>query len=108
MGKVCLLFSCFIPFASAAKPETNGSSQISDYSITYAGWTYHLGSRNRNQDNYIWGVRYKEFEASTMINSFAPIYFHIIKNGNGRNGPILVSGSAASQATAKKTTPFSC
>ncbi|GAM57240.1 hypothetical protein JCM19231_2810 [Vibrio ishigakensis] len=38
--------------------------------VTYYGRTYHLGSRNRNEDNNIWGFGYKGFEASTMINSF--------------------------------------
>lgn len=38
--------------------------------ITYYGRTYHLSSRNRNEDNNIWGFGYKGFEASTMINSF--------------------------------------
>lgn len=38
--------------------------------FTYAGRTFHLGSRNRNEKNDIWGVGYKGFEISTMINSF--------------------------------------
>lgn len=38
--------------------------------ITYTGRTFHLGSRNRNENNDIWGVGYKGFEISTMNNSF--------------------------------------
>lgn len=38
--------------------------------LTYTGRTYHLSSRDRNEDNQIMGIGYKGFEVSTMINSF--------------------------------------
>jgi len=38
--------------------------------LTYTGRTFHLGSRNRNENNDIWGVGYKGFEIATMNNSF--------------------------------------
>ncbi|WP_252733829.1 hypothetical protein [Pseudoalteromonas sp. C2R02] len=66
----------FVPFSSVAMfnliEEYDLKTQIdTDHvTITYAGWTYHLSSRNRNQDNYIWGIKYKGYEVSTMINSF--------------------------------------
>lgn len=46
------------------------SQDNNDIAITFAGWTHHLGSNSRNQDNYIYGVRYHRYEVSTMINSF--------------------------------------
>jgi len=66
-----LLF--FTPFSAVAlfdMKETfdlNTEIETDDVTITYAGWTYHLSSRNRNQDNYIWGVKYKGYEVSTML-----------------------------------------
>lgn len=63
----------FVPFSSVAMfnliEEYDLKTQIeTDHvTITYAGWTYHLSSRNRNQDNYIWGIKYKGYEVSTMI-----------------------------------------
>lgn len=45
-------------------------SQHNNLMVTYAGWSYHTTSNDRNQDNYIWGVKYKTLEVSTMINSF--------------------------------------
>ncbi|MGF1777049.1 hypothetical protein [Vibrio nomapromontoriensis] len=71
-----------VAFADEAKPEalqtkvvSSESAQDSDplkgnFDLTYAGWTEHLTSTGRNQDNYIVGFRYKQFEAFTLINSF--------------------------------------
>ncbi len=41
-----------------------------NFDITFAGWSEHLTSTGRNQDNYIFGFRYKNFEAFTLHNSF--------------------------------------
>ncbi|MCG9790510.1 hypothetical protein L1D61_25510 [Vibrio mediterranei] len=38
--------------------------------LTYTGRTYHLTSRNRNEQNNIFGINYKGLELSTMKNSF--------------------------------------
>ncbi|QFI36764.1 hypothetical protein FR932_02410 [Moritella marina ATCC 15381] len=38
--------------------------------VTYTGRTYHLSSRDRNENNQIMGLGYKGFEISTMNNSF--------------------------------------
>jgi len=68
-----LFFSPFSSFAVFDLKETfdlQTEIKTEDITITYAGWTYHLSSRNRNQDNYIWGVKYKGNEVSTMLNSF--------------------------------------
>lgn len=43
---------------------------LDDTTVTYSGWTYHLGSRNRNEENKIRGIGYKDWEVSTMVNSF--------------------------------------
>lgn len=44
--------------------------EVNDFDVTFTGWTHHLTSTDRNQDNYINGFRYKQFDAFTLINSF--------------------------------------
>ena len=61
--------------AVPTKTVSSENAQDSDplkgnFDLTYAGWTEHLTSTGRNQDNYIVGFRYKQFEAFTLINSF--------------------------------------
>ena len=48
------------------------NSYYDDQEITliFTGRTFHLGSRNRNENNDIFGIGYKGFEVSTMNNSF--------------------------------------
>jgi hypothetical protein len=41
--------------------------EVNDFDVTFAGWTHHLTSKGRNQDNYINGFRYKQFDAFTLI-----------------------------------------
>jgi hypothetical protein len=59
----------------AEEPSTTQSSKEKhplegNFDITFAGWSEHLTSTGRNQDNYIFGLRYKNLEAFTLQNSF--------------------------------------
>ncbi len=60
--------------AALAKQDNQQNEPIDDWKgnvdVTFAGWTEHLTSTGRNQDNYIVGFRYKQFEAFTLLNSF--------------------------------------
>ncbi|MFC5080774.1 hypothetical protein VTH8203_01871 [Vibrio thalassae] len=60
--------------AALAKQDNQQNGPIDDWKgnvdVTFAGWTEHLKSTGRNQDNYIVGFRYKQFEAFTLLNSF--------------------------------------
>ncbi|MGX9517265.1 hypothetical protein ACWX0P_00190 [Vibrio mediterranei] len=44
--------------------------KMNSVDVTFAGWTEHLTSSDRNQDNTITGLRYKQVEAFTLVNSF--------------------------------------
>lgn len=70
MIKKSIVFCCFLSTLSIAEVVAQEPSKIADVAFTYSGRTFHLGRRDRNEDNNIWGIRYKELEVSTMINSF--------------------------------------
>ena len=65
--KYIFLFLSTHPVLS--KAELN-ESLSNDYTITFSGNTYHLSRRDRNEDNNIFGIRYKNIELFTLINSF--------------------------------------
>ncbi|WP_242065835.1 hypothetical protein [Moritella sp. F3] len=85
-----VFYSCLsLPlYSQASMPESNSPDDETFYTrayhdfidnsfyddkgivLTYTGRTYHLTSRNKNENNQIMGIGYKGFEASTMINSF--------------------------------------
>ncbi|MGR5095993.1 hypothetical protein ACPV5O_18400 [Vibrio maritimus] len=44
--------------------------EVNRFDITISGWTEHLTSNGRNQDNNIIGFRFKKLELFTLINSF--------------------------------------
>ncbi|SEF82624.1 hypothetical protein [Vibrio hangzhouensis] len=70
---VAMLFGLsvvFSGFAMADEENTESDSWKGNVDVTFAGWTEHLTSTGRNQDNYIVGFRYRQFEAFTLINSF--------------------------------------
>jgi hypothetical protein len=73
MMKKCIVTGCFLLVLSAssvAGSVTQEFSEIDGFAFTYSGRTLHLGRRDRNENNDILGIRYKELEVSTMINSF--------------------------------------
>ncbi|MCJ2376120.1 hypothetical protein LNL84_04660 [Vibrio sp. ZSDZ34] len=55
---------------SAQQVQTKKHPLEGNFDITFAGWSEHLTSTGRNQDNYIFGLRYKNLEAFTLHNSF--------------------------------------
>jgi len=71
----CLLF--FPTTTSAAKLVflesnifENPIIEDSDITLTLTGRTFHLGSRNRNENNNILGIGYNGYAIATMNNSF--------------------------------------
>ncbi|WP_216610786.1 hypothetical protein [Vibrio mediterranei] len=70
---IVLIATSFTVFAieKSVKEENHKADEWKgDVDVTFAGWTEHLTSTGRNQDNYIVGVRYKRWEAFTLLNSF--------------------------------------
>ncbi len=70
MGKELSFLGLLMSLVLIENVEALELADTSAIAITYAGSAYHLGSRNRNEDNNIWGVRYKQLEAFTLVNSF--------------------------------------
>ncbi len=63
---IVLIATSFTVFAieKSVKEENHKADEWKgDVDVTFAGWTEHLTSTGRNQDNYIVGVRYKRWEA---------------------------------------------